>query len=59
MGELLLKYDKVLIPELNMGQLLTIIRAKYLVDANGYNSIKGKPFTSSEIFIEIKKHIKD
>ena len=59
LGELLLKYDKVLIPELNMGQLLTIIRAKYLVDANGYNSIKGKPFTSSEIFIEIKKHIKD
>ena len=59
LGELLLKYDKILVPELNMGQLLSIIRAKYLVDANGYNSIKGKPFTSSEIFIAIKKYIKD
>ena len=58
-GEILLKYDKVLMPELNMGQLLTIIRAKYLVDADGYNNIKGKPFTSNEILIQIKKHLKD
>ena len=59
LGEILLKYDKVLMPELNMGQLLTIIRAKYLVDADGYNNIKGKPFTSNEIFVAIKKHLKD
>ena len=59
LGELLLKYDKILIPELNMGQLLAIIRAKYLVDADGYNSIKGKPFTSNEILLEIKKYLKD
>ena len=59
LGEILLKYDKVLMPELNMGQLLTIIRAKYLVDADGYNNIKGKPFTSNEILIQIKKHLKD
>jgi len=59
LGEIILNYDKILIPELNMGQLLTVIRAKYLVDAQGYNSIKGKPFSSSEIFEVIKKHLED
>ena len=59
LGEVLLKFDKILIPELNMGQLLSIIRAKYLVDAKGYNSIKGKPFSSSDILESIKKHLKD
>ena len=59
LGDILIKYDKVLIPELNMGQLLSIIRSKYLVDAKGYNFIKGKSFTSTEIFNEIKKTLKD
>tara|TARA_Y100001934_G_C12352839_1_gene776350 strand:+ start:522 stop:2369 length:1848 start_codon:yes stop_codon:yes gene_type:complete len=59
LGEVLLKFDKILIPELNMGQLLSIIRSKYLVDAKGYNSIKGKPFSSSDILESIKKHLKD
>ena len=45
--------------ELNMGQLLTMIRAKYLIDANGYNSVKGKPFTSNELLTAIKKYLKD
>ena len=59
LGEILIRFKKVIIPELNMGQLLTVIRAKYLVDAQGYNSIKGKPFSSSEIFEVIKKHLED
>ena len=59
LGDLLVKFDKVLIPELNMGQLLSIIRSKYLVDAKGYNSIKGKPFTSSEILKTIQTYLKD
>ena len=59
LGDILIKYDKVLIPELNMGQLLSIIRSKYLVDAKGYNFIKGKSFTSTEIFNEIKNILKD
>ena len=59
LGDILLKFDKVLIPELNMGQLLAVIRAKYLVDAIGYNRIKGKPFTSSEILKEIQTYLKD
>ena len=59
LGELLLKFDKILIPELNMGQLLSVIRSKYLVDAKGYNSVKGKPFSSNEILEEIRTHLKD
>ncbi len=49
LGDLLKRYNKVLIPELNMGQLLALIRSKYLVDARGLNKIKGKPFLVSEL----------
>tara|TARA_B100000579_G_scaffold169508_1_gene138025 strand:+ start:14652 stop:16487 length:1836 start_codon:yes stop_codon:yes gene_type:complete len=59
LGEVLLKFDKILMPELNMGQLLSIIRSKYLVDAKGFNKIKGKPFSSSDIFKEIKTYLED
>ena len=44
LGEIISRYKKVLVPEMNMGQLLMILRAKYLVDAQGYNKIQGKPF---------------
>ncbi len=47
--EVLAKFDKVLIPELNSGQLLQIIRSQFLIDAQGLNKIKGKPFAVSEI----------
>ena len=59
LGEILLKFDKILMPELNMGQLLSIIRSKYLVDAKGFNRIKGKPFSSNDIFKEIKTYLED
>jgi 2-oxoglutarate/2-oxoacid ferredoxin oxidoreductase subunit alpha len=49
LGELLGRYDRVLVPEMNMGQLLMLLRAKYLVDAQGYNKIQGKPFKQSEL----------
>ncbi len=55
LGELLVNYKHILVPELNLGQLLSIIRDKYLVDAKGLNKIAGKPFTSSEIMDEINK----
>jgi len=48
-------FDKILIPELNNGQLIKIIRDKYLIDAKGYNKIKGIPFTKAELLAEIKK----
>jgi 2-oxoglutarate/2-oxoacid ferredoxin oxidoreductase subunit alpha len=49
LGETLKRYKKVLVPEMNMGQLLMILRAKYLVDAQGLDKIQGKPFKQSEI----------
>ena len=49
LGDVLLSYDRVLIPEMNLGQLLQLIRARYLVDAVGYNRVTGKPFKSGEI----------
>ncbi|HEY7313986.1 MAG TPA: 2-oxoacid:acceptor oxidoreductase subunit alpha [Gemmataceae bacterium] len=48
-GEVLKRYKKVLIPELNAGQLRTLIRATYLIDAVGLNKVQGKPFLVSEI----------
>jgi 2-oxoglutarate ferredoxin oxidoreductase subunit alpha len=42
-------FDKILIPEINNGQLITLIRDQYLVDAQPLNKIKGVPFESREI----------
>ncbi|MGA2483889.1 MAG: 2-oxoacid:acceptor oxidoreductase subunit alpha [Candidatus Acidiferrales bacterium] len=49
LGEVLKRYRKILVPELNMGQLLYVLRAKYLVDAVGLNKIQGRPFKQAEI----------
>ena len=57
LGELLINYKKVLIPELNLGQLNTMIRAQFLIDTIGYNVVAGKPFKSNEILLEIEKLI--
>jgi 2-oxoglutarate ferredoxin oxidoreductase subunit alpha len=54
LGELLKSYDKVLIPELNMGQLRSIIRERYLIDAAGLNKIQGKPFAVAELVEKIE-----
>jgi 2-oxoglutarate ferredoxin oxidoreductase subunit alpha len=53
LGEIVKSYEKVLIPELNTGQLRLLIRAKYLVDAQGYNKIQGKPFLVHELVRKI------
>lgn len=58
LGEILARYKKVLIPELNMGQLRMLIRSRYLVDAIGFNKIKGKPFTVTELVEKISEHAK-
>ncbi len=49
LGELVKRYDRVLIPEMNLGQLALLVRARYLVDAVGYNKVRGLPFTSTEL----------
>jgi 2-oxoglutarate ferredoxin oxidoreductase subunit alpha len=48
-GDVLRSYDRVLVPEMNLGQLLKLLRAEFLVDAVGYNRVRGRPFTSAEI----------
>lgn len=57
LGEVLAKFDRVAIPELNMGQLTLLLRSKYLVDADGWFKIQGLPFTAGEIFDRIVKKI--
>ncbi len=54
LGAMLGNYKKVLIPEINNGQLIKIIRDKYLVDAVGYNKIKGVPITRTELVTAVK-----
>jgi 2-oxoglutarate ferredoxin oxidoreductase subunit alpha len=49
LGDVLRSYDHVLVPEMNLGQLLKLVRAEFLVDAAGYNRVRGLPFTSSEL----------
>ncbi|MFF5295690.1 2-oxoacid:acceptor oxidoreductase subunit alpha [Paractinoplanes globisporus] len=49
LGEVLKAYDKVVIPEMNLGQLAHVIRAKYLVDAVPFNQISGLPFTAATL----------
>ena len=55
LGDIIKKFDKVLIPEINNGQLIKIIRDQYMVDAIGYNKIMGIPITSTEMIEEIKE----
>ncbi|MFH5824683.1 2-oxoacid:acceptor oxidoreductase subunit alpha [Georgenia sp. AZ-5] len=49
LGDVLRQYDKVLVPEMNLGQLSMLLRARYLVDAVGYNRVRGLPFAASEL----------
>ena len=58
LGEILVKFQKVMIAELNMGQLAAIIRSKFLVDAVSLNKIQGKPFTIIEVFNKITEFVK-
>jgi 2-oxoglutarate ferredoxin oxidoreductase subunit alpha len=58
LGEILVKFQKVMIAELNLGQLAAIIRAKFLVDAIGLNKVQGKPFTQTEVFNKITELVK-
>ena len=55
LGEVMKRYKKILVPEMNMGQLVMVLRAKYLVDAQSYGKIQGKPFKQSEIEDKIEE----
>jgi 2-oxoglutarate ferredoxin oxidoreductase subunit alpha len=58
LGDLLKRFDRVLIPEMNSGQLRQLIRAEYLVDAKGLNKIQGMPFTSAEVKAAALEYLK-
>ncbi len=58
-GEVLRAYDRVLLPEMNLGQLALLLRGKYLVDVVGYNRVRGLPFKAEELADVIEKAIAD
>ena len=58
LGEVLHSYEKILIPELNTGQLLKLIRAEYLLDVVGLNKVAGEPFKVTEITEKILEMVK-
>jgi 2-oxoglutarate ferredoxin oxidoreductase subunit alpha len=58
LGDLLKGYDHVLIPEMNCGQLINLIKAKYLIPAMGYSKVQGLPFTTAELKNKILEIIK-
>jgi 2-oxoglutarate ferredoxin oxidoreductase subunit alpha len=55
LGEIIKNYDQILIPEINNGQLIKIIRDVYFVDAIGYNKIMGIPITKTELIMKVKE----
>ncbi|MBI3579335.1 MAG: 2-oxoglutarate ferredoxin oxidoreductase subunit alpha, partial [Ignavibacteriales bacterium] len=58
LGEVLYKFKNILVPELNLGQLVKVLRSKYLVPAVGLNKIQGLPFKSIEIETKIDEILK-
>ncbi len=57
LGKVLSRYRKILVPEMNLGQLLYLLRARFLVDARGVNKVQGKPFRVSELVDVIEKEL--
>lgn len=57
LGALLKSYDKVMVPEMNNGQLVTVLRSEYLVPAEGFNQINGQPFKVSDLQAEIRSRL--
>ncbi|GIG01480.1 oxidoreductase [Catellatospora citrea] len=59
LGEVLASYDKVVIPEMNLGQLAHVIRARFLIDVVAYNQVRGLPFTSTQLETMLEEVIKN
>jgi 2-oxoglutarate ferredoxin oxidoreductase subunit alpha len=59
LGAVLNSYERVVIPEMNLGQLAHVIRGRYLVDALAYNQVRGMPFTSTELESMLKDVVKN
>nr|WP_205863627.1 2-oxoacid:acceptor oxidoreductase subunit alpha [Planosporangium mesophilum] len=59
LGAVLKAYDRVVIPEMNLGQLAGVIRSKYLIDAIAYNQVRGLPFTAAELESMLEEVVKN
>lgn len=57
LGEVLRNYDKVVVPEMNLGQLAMMLRAKYLVDVHSYSRVRGLPISLSELAVDLETEI--
>nr|WP_093851504.1 2-oxoacid:acceptor oxidoreductase subunit alpha [Streptomyces pini] len=57
LGEVLKRYDKVVVPEMNLGQLATLLRARYLVDAQSFTQVTGLPFKAEQLATVLKEAI--
>ena len=56
-ADVLRRYRKVLVPEMNLGQLLLLVRGRFLVDAVGYNQVRGLPFKAAELEAAIQEEL--
>ncbi|MFD8378834.1 2-oxoacid:acceptor oxidoreductase subunit alpha [Streptomyces sp. NPDC059679] len=59
LGAVLARYDKVVVPEMNLGQLATLLRAKYLVDTRSFTQVRGLPFKAEQLATALKEAIDD
>ena len=59
LGDILRSYDRVVVPEMNMGQLAMMLRAKYLVDIRSHTAVRGLPFTTTELSEAIMTHLEE
>jgi 2-oxoglutarate ferredoxin oxidoreductase subunit alpha len=59
LGDVLRAYDRVLVPEMNLGQLTTMLRARYLVDVASYSRVRGLPINSAELAADVIKMIQE
>ena len=57
LGEVLARFDKVLVPEMNLGQLCNLLRAEFLIDVHGINKMQGQPFGVQELVGRVKAAI--
>jgi 2-oxoglutarate/2-oxoacid ferredoxin oxidoreductase subunit alpha len=57
LGEVLAGFETVIVPEMNLGQLCTMVRAKYLVDAIAFSKVKGRPFQIREIVRKVEEYL--
>ncbi len=57
LGHILRSYDRVIVPEMNLGQLAMMLRAKYLVDVQTYSRVRGLPISLSELALDLESEI--